>query len=60
MMVSGGVKYAKGGADEETRDEGRGFTETFVLVPNQEAHGPKAPRGLKKWLIQSQNFRLVL
>jgi NTF2-related export protein 1/2 len=59
-MVSGGVKYFKSGTDEEVRDESRGFTETFVLVPNMEAQGPKAPRGLKKWLIQSQNFRLVL
>jgi len=28
-------------------------------VPNREAHGPKAARGAKKWLIQSQNFRIV-
>jgi NTF2-related export protein 1/2 len=59
-MVSGGVKYFKSAADEEVRDESRGFTETFVLVPHMEAQGAKAPRGLKKWLIQSQNFRLVL
>lgn len=56
VMVSGSVKYYKDGTEGETR----GFTENFMLVPNMEAQGPKAPRGLKKWLIQSQNFRLVL
>ena len=56
VMVSGSVKYIKDAAEGETR----GFTESFVLVPNSEGHGPKAPRGAKKWLIQSQNFRLVL
>jgi len=56
VMVSGSVKYYKDGTEGETR----GFTEIFMLVPNMESHGPKAPRGAKKWLIQSQNFRLVL
>ncbi len=60
VMVSGSVKYFKSKEDEEARAEPRGFTETFVLVPNHEAHNPKAAKGLKKWLIQSQNFRLVL
>ena len=56
VMVSGSVRYWKDGADSETR----GFTENVVLVPNWEALGPKAAKGEKKWLIQSQNFRLVL
>jgi len=56
VMVSGSVRYWKEGGEGETR----GFTENIVLVPNWEAHGPKAARGDKKWLIQSQNFRLVL
>jgi NTF2-related export protein 1/2 len=60
LIVSGSVRYSKPGEDGENRGENRGFTETFVLVPNLEAHGPKAPKGLKRWLIQSQNFRLVL
>ncbi|KAE9366172.1 hypothetical protein N431DRAFT_495927 [Stipitochalara longipes BDJ] len=60
VLVSGSVKYYKSSEDEEARVEPRGFTETFVLVPNQEAQGPKAAKGLKRWLIQSQNFRLVL
>lgn len=56
VIVSGSVRYFKEGADSETR----GFTENIVLVPNWEAQGPKAARGEKKWLIQSQTFRLVL
>lgn len=56
VMVSGSVKYYKDGAEGETR----GFTEAFMLVPNLEAQGPKAPRGTRKWLIQSQQFRLVV
>jgi len=56
VMVSGSVRYWKDGADSETR----GFTENVVLVQNLEAQGPKAAKGDKKWLIQSQTFRLVL
>jgi NTF2-related export protein 1/2 len=56
VMVSGSVKYWKDGSDSEVR----GFTENVVLVPNWEAHSPKAAKGEKKWLIQSQNFRLVV
>ena len=56
VMISGSVRYWKDGGQGETR----GFTENIVLVPNWEAQGPKAARGDKKWLIQSQNFRLVL
>lgn len=56
VMVCGSVKYLKEGTDGDVR----GFTETFVMVPNMAAHGPKAPRGLRKWLIQSQVFRLVV
>ncbi len=55
VVISGSVRYWKDGADSETR----GFTENVVLVPNWEAQGPKAAKGEKKWLIQSQNFRLV-
>ncbi|KAA8574971.1 hypothetical protein MFRU_002g03860 [Monilinia fructicola] len=57
VMVNGQVKYSSKGGDE---GEERGFVENFVLVPNMEARNPKAPRGIKKWLIQSQVFRLVL
>ena len=53
VLVSGQVKYSKGGAI-------RGFTDTFVLVPNWAAHRPNVPKGTKGWLIQSQQFRMVL
>jgi len=56
VMVNGSVKYFKENTDGETR----GFTESFVLIPNLEAQGPKAAKGAKRWLIQSQTFRLVL
>ncbi|OAA56397.1 Nuclear transport factor 2 [Cordyceps fumosorosea ARSEF 2679] len=35
------------------------FNETFVLVPNWDALARNPPRGLKKWLIMSQNFRAL-
>ncbi|KAG0645348.1 hypothetical protein D0Z07_9006 [Hyphodiscus hymeniophilus] len=57
VMISGGVRYWK---KEGVESETRGFTENVVLVPNWEAQGPKAAKGEKKWVIQSQNFRLVL
>jgi NTF2-related export protein 1/2 len=56
VMVNGSVKYFKENTDGETR----GFTESVVLIPNLEAQGPKAAKGAKRWLIQSQTFRLVL
>ncbi|KAK2789914.1 hypothetical protein FQN53_000967 [Emmonsiellopsis sp. PD_33] len=59
VTVSGYVAF---GETREPRElSNRGFSETFVLVPNPqaEAGGPKA-RGRKHWLIQSQNFRLVV
>lgn len=52
VIVSGYVRYG------ENRDlPQRGFSETFVLVPN-----PSIDRGKRRheWLIQSQNFRLVV
>lgn len=52
VIVSGHVRYGEG------RDQPqRGFSETFVLVPN-----PSSDRGKRRkdWLIQSQNFRLVV
>lgn len=48
VIVSGYVRFG------ETKDlPQRGFSETFVLVPNSGKTG-------KEWLIQSQNFRLVV
>jgi len=57
VVVSGSVKYGKEGGSE---GNARGFTESIVLVPNWAAQGPKALKGERRWLIQSQNFRLVL
>ncbi|KAJ5543210.1 Nuclear transport factor 2 Eukaryote [Penicillium sp. DV-2018c] len=52
VVVSGFVRYGEG------RDQPqRGFSETFVLIPNPSA---ERARGRKDWLIQSQNFRLVV
>ncbi|KAK0109589.1 hypothetical protein ONS95_002274 [Cadophora gregata] len=56
VLVSGSVKNMKDDVGRETR----GFTESIILVPNWEAYNPKAPKGLRKWLISSQTFRFVL
>jgi len=52
LQVTGWVQYGSG--KEAPRSS---FEETFVLVPNWDAIGPKAPRGAKNWLIMSQSFR---
>jgi len=55
-MVSGYVKFG------ELRDaEMRGFSETFVLIPTPGTTTSKE-RGKRgnQWLIQCQNFRLVV
>jgi NTF2-related export protein 1/2 len=58
VTVSGYVQF---GASRDTPQ--RGFSETFVLVPNSAA-GPAGAgakgKGKKEWLIQTQNFRLVV
>jgi NTF2-related export protein 1/2 len=53
VMVSGAVRFS-----EDRNDPDRGFSETFVLVPNQD-RGPRGQRP-KEFLIQSQNFRVVV
>ncbi|KAL4787355.1 hypothetical protein BJX76DRAFT_354301 [Aspergillus varians] len=54
VIVSGYVRFG------EARDlPQRGFSETFVLVPNPSTDGPKGKRR-RDWLIQNQNFRLVV
>ncbi|KUJ15547.1 uncharacterized protein LY89DRAFT_588247, partial [Mollisia scopiformis] len=52
VMVSGIIRYGEAG-------DVRGFTDNVVLVPNWDSHSPKAPKGLKRWLVQAQTFRLV-
>ncbi|KAL4998753.1 hypothetical protein BDV10DRAFT_166177 [Aspergillus recurvatus] len=54
VIVSGYVRFG------ESRDlPQRGFSETFVLVPNPSSEGGKGKRR-RDWLIQTQNFRLVV
>lgn len=54
VIASGYVRFG------ESRDlPPRGFSETFVLVPNPSNDGGKGKQK-KGWLIQTQNFRLVV
>lgn len=53
VAVSGAVRFG-----EDRNDPERQFSETFVLVPNHD-RGPRGGRP-KQFLIQSQNFRLVV
>jgi NTF2-related export protein 1/2 len=58
VLVSGYVRFG----EERTKETwdlagNRGFSETIVLVPNPLAD---RGRGMRQWLIQSQNFRLVV
>lgn len=65
VLVNGSVRF---GVEVEPGDStNRRFSETFVLVPNAAAAAaaaatggaPKEREQEKRWLIQSQNFRLV-
>ncbi|GJC93400.1 nuclear transport factor 2 domain-containing protein [Colletotrichum higginsianum] len=52
--VTGRVFYGKG------RDApAKTFNEVFVLVPNWDTFGKNPPRGARRWLIMSQNFRAL-
>lgn len=54
VIASGYVRFG------ESRDlPPRGFSETFILVPNASGEVGKGTRK-KDWLIQTQNFRLVV
>ncbi|KAL3487346.1 hypothetical protein BJX62DRAFT_9379 [Aspergillus germanicus] len=54
VIVSGYVRFG------ESRDlPQRGFSETFVLVPNTSNETVKGRRK-RDWIIQTQNFRLVV
>ena len=54
VQVSG-ILHLGGGADAPRK----AFNEVFVLVPNWDATGPRAPRNMRKWLILSQNYRTL-
>ena len=54
VVIMGKVQYGKGRDAPQKM-----FNETFVLVPNWDSMGRNPPRGLKRWLIMSQNFRAL-
>jgi NTF2-related export protein 1/2 len=55
ISVSGWVRF---GDSKEAPI--RGFSESFVLVPNSGATAAKSKGSSRNWLIQSQTFRLVV
>ena len=55
VTVSGHVKFG-----EPRAATVRGFSENFVLIPNPAAATKTRGKHVKGWLIQSQNFRLVV
>ncbi|KAI4097481.1 MAG: hypothetical protein LQ344_000213 [Seirophora lacunosa] len=56
VAVSGYVKY---GNIKEAKP--RGFSESFLLVPNPAAANTKQrSKNIKEWLIQTQTFRVVV
>lgn len=55
VTVSGTVKFG-----EPRGATSRGFSENFVLIPNPAATTNTRGKHIKGWLIQSQNFRLVV
>lgn len=54
VVTVGKVQFGKGRDAPQKM-----FNETFVLVPNWDTMTRNPPRGLKKWLIMSQNFRAL-
>ncbi|CAJ2507466.1 Uu.00g086520.m01.CDS01 [Anthostomella pinea] len=56
LQVSGTVRYGRPGEDGA---EDKAFNESWVLVPHWEALSPKAARGLRRWVVVSQNFRVL-
>ncbi|RYP42380.1 hypothetical protein DL767_000302 [Monosporascus sp. MG133] len=56
VQVSGTVRYGKAGEEATTE---RAFTEAWLLVPHWEAWARNAPRGLRRWVAVSQNFRTL-
>ncbi|KAJ5708255.1 hypothetical protein N7488_008056 [Penicillium malachiteum] len=54
ILVSGYVRYGEGREQPQ-----RGFSETFVLVPNPSKTTDRTKRH-HEWVIQSENFRLVV
>ncbi|KAI0192180.1 nuclear transport factor 2 domain-containing protein [Astrocystis sublimbata] len=73
VQVSGVVRYGKAGDDSAATGPSAGpgsgpgdgeppemgFNEAWLLVPHWEALGRNASRGLKEWVVVSQNFRAL-
>lgn len=71
VQVNGTILYGKGedvpaaaaaaaggAAEQQTQqEEETAFNEAWLLVPHWEALGRNAPRGLRRWVVVSQNFR---
>lgn len=69
VQVNGTVRYGKPGDANGAGDNAaaavagdgapveKAFNEAWLLVPHWEALGHNAARGLKKWVVVSQNFR---
>lgn len=56
VQVSGTVRYGKAGEEGTTE---RAFNEAWLLVPHWEAWARNPPRGLRRWVVASQNFRAL-
>ncbi|KND91829.1 hypothetical protein TOPH_03360 [Tolypocladium ophioglossoides CBS 100239] len=54
VTTMGRVQFGKGREAPQKM-----FNETFVLVPNWDSMARNPPRGAKRWLIMSQNFRAL-
>ncbi|CRK42518.1 hypothetical protein HYQ45_008830 [Verticillium longisporum] len=52
VQVTGRLYYGRG-----REAAAKTFNEVFVLVPNWDTFGRNAPKGARRWLISSQNFR---
>ncbi|KAI0833018.1 hypothetical protein F5Y06DRAFT_184402 [Hypoxylon sp. FL0890] len=56
---TGTAGAATGDAKPEDVVQEKDFNEAFVLVPHWEAWARNAPRGLRKWVVVSHNFRTL-
>ncbi|KAI1438692.1 hypothetical protein GGR50DRAFT_637377 [Xylaria sp. CBS 124048] len=54
-IAAAGEKEGKSGVEVQSLDDT--FNETWLLVPHWEALGRNAARGLRQWVVISQNFR---
>ncbi|KAM0252797.1 hypothetical protein ACHAQJ_007585 [Trichoderma viride] len=54
VTTMGKVRFGKGREAPQKM-----FNETFVLTPNWDSMARNPARGLKRWLIMSQNFRAL-